>query len=111
MHISLINVFRSHLTCNTDTHWIPYTVRCGHCDLPYSVIGKLETMAADLYYIGRMAGVPFGRVTGHSLYQSSGGETSDLARQYFQQLDKEVIGRLYRAYWWDFKMFGYAMDM
>ena len=75
------------------------------------MIGKLETMAADLFYIGRIAGVPLGVVSDRHLHQSSGGETSDLTRQYFQQLDKEVIGRLYKAYWGDFKMFGYAMDM
>ena len=81
MPLSLTNVFRSHLTCNTNVHWIPYTAVCGHCDLPYNVIGKLETMAADLYYIGRIAGVPFGVVSDYQLNQSSGGKTSDLARK------------------------------
>jgi hypothetical protein len=68
-------------------------------------------MAEDLYYIGKMAGVLFGTVSTHHLYRSSGGNTSNLTRQYFGQVDKNLVEKLYEVYKVDFEMFGYSMDM
>ena len=41
---------------------------------------------------------------------SSGGNTKDLARKYFSELDVETVKRLYMLYKVDFEMFGYSPD-
>ena len=32
-------------------HWRPYNARCSYCDIPYNVIGRLETFEEDLRYL------------------------------------------------------------
>ena len=34
-----------------DVHWRPYNARCAYCDIPYNVIGRLETFDDDIKYI------------------------------------------------------------
>ena len=34
-----------------DAHWRPYNARCSYCDIPYSVIGRIETFEEDVKYI------------------------------------------------------------
>ena len=86
---------------------MPFITGCDYCTVPYTVIGRLETMEEDLLYIGQMAGVQF-RL--EKMNPSSGGSTSDKAREYFSQLDREVVLQLYELYKVDFEMFGYSME-
>ena len=94
-------------TCTLDKHWLPFITKCGYCTVPYTVIGRLETMEDDLQYIGQMAGVGLKKVLRN---KSSGGSTSSLAREYFRQLDRELVLQLYQLYRVDFEMFGYSVD-
>ena len=32
-------------------HWNPFNNRCLHCDIPYNVIGRMETFEEDVRYI------------------------------------------------------------
>ena len=32
-------------------HWRPFNARCSYCDIPYNVIGRLETLEEDVRYI------------------------------------------------------------
>ena len=91
-------------TCNVDVHWRPFITRCGFCTIPYTVVGRLESIQQDLYYIGGMAGVQFGH---YSSNPSSGGSSNQLAKKYFSELDKRTIRQLYEIYKVDFEMFGY----
>ena len=34
-----------------DQHWRPFNARCSYCDIPYNVIGRLETLEEDVRYI------------------------------------------------------------
>ena len=36
---------------NIDVHWRPYNARCSYCDIPYNVIGRIETFEEDIKYI------------------------------------------------------------
>ena len=36
---------------NVDVHWRPYNARCSYCDIPYNVIGRVETFEEDVQYI------------------------------------------------------------
>jgi hypothetical protein len=40
------------LPCSTiDGHWMPFNARCSYCDIPYNVIGRIETLEEDVQYI------------------------------------------------------------
>ena len=32
-------------------HWRPFNGRCLYCDIPYNVIGRMETFEEDVHYI------------------------------------------------------------
>ena len=103
-----IAYLRTLSNCDLNKHWLPFISRCAYCTVPYTVIGKLETMDEDLHYIQQMAGVEFEPVKEN---QSSGGSTTDLARKYFEQLDNKVVQQLFELYRVDFEMFGYSVDI
>ena len=103
----MILFFRTLSNCGLNAHWLPFTPRCAYCTVPYTVIGKLETMDEDLRYIKQMAGVKFELMKEN---QSSGGSTTDLTRKYFKQLDKKVVLQLFELYRVDFEMFGYSLE-
>ena len=90
-----------------DVHWEPYTARCGYCSIQYSVIAQLETFQDDLHYIGRLAGVTFSQIVTHH----SSGNTTSLAREYFRQMDRHTVWKLYQLYQIDFELFGYSPDL
>ena len=99
---------RTLTTCKMNLHWKPFIARCKYCSVPYTVIGKLETMKKDLHYISQMAGVEFKQ--GVSKHTSSGGSTAELTRKYFRELDRDVVKQLYQVYQLDFEMFGYSAE-
>ena len=100
--------YRSMNTCRLDKHWKPYISRCAFCDIPYRVIARAETFLEDQLYIGQLAGVQLEHVESH---HSSGGSNRDLARQYFGELDRRTVDRLYALYQMDFEMFGYSPNL
>ena len=36
---------------SVDQHWRPFTARCAYCDIPYDVVGRIETFQEDIRYI------------------------------------------------------------
>ena len=91
-----------------NNHWRPFIVNAKYCTIPYTVIGRLETMEQDLHYISKMAGLEFKK--GVRRQSSSGGSTTELARKYFMKLDSNVVRQLYQCYEVDFEMFGYSVE-
>jgi hypothetical protein len=69
-------------------------------------VGKLENMQEDIHFIGQMAGVELESI----VTNPSSGNTSELAREYFSQLYKDDVEKLYQLYKMDFEMFGYSPD-
>ena len=96
-------------------HWMPFIDRCYHCDIPYSVIGRIETFQEDVTYIIMknnlqtildLESAPFF----HSL-NASKNDTKKETIDYFFQLNITQIQRLYQAYTMDFELFGYNIDV
>ena len=98
---------RNYLNCTFDFHWLPFISRCAYCTVPYTVIGRLENIDEDLHYIGKMAGVEFGK---EHRNKNEGGDTYELAGKYFGLLEKKVVMELFKLYRVDFEMFGYTVD-
>ena len=65
-------------------------------------------MDEDLQYIGKMTGIEFEQL--HKNEHSKGGNTDDVLEDYFAQLDRKVVMKLYEMYRVDFEMFGYSLD-
>ena len=92
-----------------DPHWTRYFSRCGYCIIPFKVIAQMETMGEDMKYIGEMVGG--GKFKKKVRGNTSGFEsTSQLTKNYFSKLDKQLVNQLYLYYQIDFEMFGYKPD-
>ena len=65
-------------------------------------------MQQDLLFIGQMAGTELQKNV--STNPSSGGSTSQLATEYFSQVDRGDVIKLYQLYKIDFDMLGYSAD-
>ena len=46
-------------SCQLDRHWMPLVSRCAYCQVPYTVVAKVETLAEDLKFIGKLTSVNF----------------------------------------------------
>ena len=89
------NWFRRLSHCRMDRHYLPFISRCAYCSVPYAVISKAETFEEDKQFIGVMAGIQFEDIQEH---KSSGGGTKELARKYFEQLDRKTVDQLFEFY-------------
>ena len=98
---------RKYSSCDLDPHWLPFISKCGYCTVPYTVIGRIESIDEDLDFIGQMAGVEFEK---EHKNENIGGSTEDLAVKYFGLLDQKVVMQLYELYRVDFELFGYTAD-
>ena len=103
-----MNYFRSMASCMFNAHWLPYVSKCSLCSFDFTAVGKLENMQEDIHFIGKVAGVELESIVTNP---SSGGSTSELARKYFSQLDKEDVEKLFQLYKMDFEMFGYSPNL
>jgi len=111
-----------------DKHWAPYTKVCLPCNLTYSAILKLETLEKDADWLFdklslkhlrkdwdkvasvHKAGAGDGRV--HGGPGGKGGLSSEkLTENYFSQLTKSTVVRLYNKYKVDFEMFEYDKEV
>ena len=90
-------------------HWNPITPTCRYCDVEYDVIGRMETFNEDLRYIVMKKNLhevlPLEEL---SLFMNSANSISTkTAKDYFSQISKEQIAKLYEYYNLDFELFGY----
>ena len=92
--------------CDVDLHWIPYTATCAPCSIEYTAVARLENLSQDLAYIGQLAGMEFENIEVKN--PSRGGSSSDLAIEYFREVKKEDVEKLYQLYKIDFQLFGYS---
>ena len=91
-----------------DRHYLPFISRCAYCSVPYAIVAKAETFEEDKQFIGVMAGIQFEDIQEH---KSSGGGTKELARKYFELLDRKTVDQLFEFYKVDFEMFGYSPEV
>ncbi|XP_064080512.1 carbohydrate sulfotransferase 11-like isoform X2 [Macrobrachium nipponense] len=103
-----------------DAHWRPIYDRCAPCDLRYDVIAKVETFHEDQRYIRAITGLsgqsakegPNGGLPPHAhAHASSGPSSAELTKKYFSSLNEEEKLRVYKAYFFDFYLFGYSPDV
>ncbi|XP_019869912.1 carbohydrate sulfotransferase 11 isoform X2 [Aethina tumida] len=86
-------------------HWTPIYDLCHPCSINYTFVGRYETLGQDSTTILDMIGAPpivFPATRTHG--------TSDLVRDYLQQLSITEIGELRKLYQRDFEMFGYNLE-
>ncbi|XP_068237527.1 carbohydrate sulfotransferase 11-like isoform X2 [Palaemon carinicauda] len=99
-----------------DPHWRPIYDRCAPCDFHYDVIAKVETFYEDQKYIRELTGLSNNssdmKANGLPRAHSSKGPSSvKLTKEYFSLLSEEDKDRVYKAYFFDFYLFGYSPDV
>ena len=92
-----------------DEHWVSYEELCLPCDIKYTAVGRTETLNRDIAYILRKSGLG---ITGwpEDLNTSEGRKTSEIWKDYFKQLPKELL-KMYEDYYEkDCFIFGFDCD-
>jgi len=98
-----------------DQHWRPYVASCSYCDVPYTVISKMETFDQDREQILRRAGVDLpdektehmNKVETYTNVNPDKLSTTDWIKKYFAELDEEDKVRLREIYKLDLELFNY----
>ena len=109
-------------------HWRPFSGRCLHCDIPFDVIGRMETFEDDIHYIFLKNTLthlfPIEETIKHyfstdygpkdtqdtldtKTYQNESINIDTRALFYFSQLSKQQRSTLYEMYYLDFELFDY----
>lgn len=104
-------------SCKTvNIHWKPLSSKCSYCNVPYSVIGRLETFEEDTKYITMKSGVILNHQTMENADKSKSEDIVmeagkiDEDKKYFSKLKKEKIEELLIMYKMDFDLFGYDAE-
>ena len=108
-------VLREFETTKVNIHWKSFFDRCFHCDIPYNVIGRIETFQEDVQYIilkNNLEKILDLETTlqFHSL-NSSKKDTKKESLYHFLKLNLTQIQQLYAVYQMDFEMFNYDADI
>ena len=98
---------------HVDRHWNLFDARCQYCEIPYNVIGKMETFDDDVKYIILKQNlediIPLNTTDLHMNWKGDEyANNSTLA--YFSSLSKLQIRWLYEIYREDFELFDYKID-
>ncbi|KAF0299159.1 Carbohydrate sulfotransferase 11 [Amphibalanus amphitrite] len=95
-----------------DEHWKPYFAHCTPCNVDYDLIGKFETLEEDNRYIADQIGIK--DYTELLLPQlgnrNKRGPTSNTTREYFSQVTRSELMKVYKMFYMDFLMFNYTVD-
>jgi len=87
-----------------DVHWMTYMQHCKPCIFKYDVIVKLETQDSDMKYLRRLLNVP---EKFNDVFLMPKRPAAYDFREYYRNLDPELISKLYKIHEIDFKIFGY----
>ena len=96
-------------------HWAPYWFTCGLCgDITPDYILKTESLQGEVDYLVKLLNIPHNSLFPHSRISGpddhsfdSEGYSHTVVDQYYSQLDKQQVIKLYNMYKLDFDMFGY----
>ena len=84
-------------------HWAPMVGQCHPCSIPYTVVGKMETLFEDAHHVLRTANV-------NSIVFPEGfhSKTRSIAGELLGSLPKNVLRRVLELYVEDFLLFDYS---
>ena len=85
-----------------DRHWQNYDEICGSCDIQYDFVGHYENLEEDAIYALEQA-----NLTRLKFPKVVPAKTKNELVQYYSQIPKDWIKRLYDVYQRSFEMFGY----
>ena len=95
-------------------HFLPITYYCAPCLLPYTQIIKAETSEADSKLFLSNLGISHLTLPGRYEQSLVKGDTIEnqllSAKEYYNDIDKQEILKLYEIFYWDFQLFGYNVD-
>lgn len=92
-----------------DQHWTPQTSLALPCVMNYTLISKHETFELDTRAITRLMGMTVSERFMHINQSPNPSEDrqSTSLRQWYSELDGEMISELQQLYKLDFELFGY----
>lgn len=93
-------------TKNYNEHWLPFWFRCAPCTVTYDFIGKMETFSRDKKYLYNKLGI--GNIFRDTWINRS--NSSEKQKEYFSQITKVELLKLYQKYYEDFLLFGYSLE-
>jgi len=91
-----------------DEHWAPFYKECTPCHINYTFIGHFETLYWDVHLLAHKTDLVELWDDPTDYFQSK--TFHEVSREYFGQVEKEVIRSLYKRYKIDFELFGYSPD-
>ena len=107
-------VLRQHKENNVDIHVKTFVQNCQYCNIPYNVIGRIESFQEDVKYIliknHLEDTLPLKETLNfHKNQKGKGSKRSKEKKslKLFSQLTRTQIRQLYEIYKMDFKLFNY----
>merc|ERR1712243_34546 len=86
-------------------HWVPMYNICMPCHINYTIIGRKETITEDGNVILENIDIDDKLPEAHVSLGKSSDET---LREYYSELDKKLLVKLYKLYEMDFLLFNYT---
>jgi len=100
-----------------DEHWMPVSLRCRVCQLPFRYVIKYENLAKEWPHLLNSLGVSEDERTAlqlpwenRGLQQGGAGGGGSLKEIYMDKLPTEVVDKLFDKLAADFAMFGYTIE-
>ncbi|KDR22013.1 Carbohydrate sulfotransferase 11 [Zootermopsis nevadensis] len=101
-------------TKNFDEHWSPFTVECAPCELNYQFILKMESLEKEQLFLAIKTNLLDFLLTVNSTDQllqntnPNGRTEQKYAQQYYGQVPKQLLQKVYVVYEDDFRLFDYS---
>jgi len=100
-----------------DEHWMPVSLRCRVCQLPFRYVIKYENLAKEWPHLLNSLGVSEDERTAlqlpwenRGLQQGGAGGGGSLKEIYMDKLPTEIVDKLFDKLAADFAMFGYTIE-
>ncbi|CAL4112284.1 unnamed protein product, partial [Meganyctiphanes norvegica] len=106
--------FLNYITTKMDRHWIPMHHFCAPCNNHYDFYLDLATFKDDLRYIYKQVGIEEPHEDNGSTNSTRNNSTKKAGpklsvSEYFKDIPKQLLEKVYKIYRLDFKLFGYEI--
>ncbi|KAJ9591566.1 hypothetical protein L9F63_001920 [Diploptera punctata] len=90
-----------------DEHWRPFYIECAPCELNYQYILKMESLDTEqIYFATKFNLLQF--LPNITNSNPVGRTHLDIAKNYYSQISKQLLGAVYLLYEMDFRLFDYS---